>query len=435
MKVLTNPAVADLDLTLLLEDDTMSMNSANRLLAEDDAMLDYSFTPLDLAFADGTIELFDHPAPQTGLSLSAEHAGNADESSSGSSTSGGSPKFQQQQQPSARLIRRRAQIAQSARRFRSRKRTELMNLRHDVQTLTAQLKTLRRHHVILRRSSGEAAAAAAELAAAAKLRRREAEARNAELRRAVAMQDTFVGDLRSVFSSSPRFRREGMLRELVHTDTHFHQSLSTRRLDLLAVCSDDKTKLTLELVRHETKALRTTDTPDLRLHQLQSNDQIGSKHLSVFTFTKSHGLASVFWAATHAIHRNCARAAYLGAAQASPDKVAVEARWIFNTNLTETYGVMTWDFVDQDGLHPVAPSTDTKCEIVGALSVTVEKCEDGVERIVCRSDFTKLHTTCTPSAGAQNFSSMVRIGPQSCGEVVFNAMMNELMTPLQMHVF
>ncbi|DBA02488.1 TPA: hypothetical protein N0F65_010960 [Lagenidium giganteum] len=367
-----------------------------------------------------------------------------------------------------KLTRRRAQIARSARRFRSRKRSELLGLRQEAEDLTMQLVALRARHKALRKS--DRVAEMAERAAAERLRRQQSEARNLALRRTVIMQSTSIEDLCSVFSSAPKFHTEGTLRELVHMYVNLGKHPESRRRDLLAMCSQDKMEMAAELVRRETKALRTGVTPDIQLHTLRVFGQFGSKHVSVYPFD-TIDLPRIFHSACRAIRNNgtmwpkfredamdaqtleapspevdygCIRVNYkstdddmtapqrVAATGAVEDTVLVEARWVYHTRLTDTFGIMTWDFVDQDDLYPLETQTNIKREVVGAMFVSIEKCDDNVERVVVRCVCTKLHTLRLPSQAAHTFSTMTEGKVRGCGSVVYEQIVQDVCRDLGM---
>lgn len=132
------------------------------------------------------------PSPSTSSSSSSDHnqlvdvnADNKDES------------------PEDRKARRRAQVAVSARRHRTRKKNEMMELRKQVGALNSHLEFLRSKHKLLR--SDGAVAEWEERAMAMRHKRRQAEDMNEQLKRALFVQRGFVRDLKSVFSNSPMF--------------------------------------------------------------------------------------------------------------------------------------------------------------------------------------------------------------------------------------
>ncbi|KAJ0397075.1 hypothetical protein P43SY_005306 [Pythium insidiosum] len=199
-------------------------------------------------------------------------------SPSNSSTSGG------EALPSESLdrkARRRQQVAISARRHRSRKKHELLELRRDVSQLTAQLETMRSRHKMTRPSS--AVAEWEERAMAQRRKRRQAEGQNEELRRAIFLQSQFLYDLKSVFSGAPAFTADLNLRQLLHTYSRLGRHPRSRARDLEAICSPAKLHMAMDILRRQTEAIRFT-TPHIRTQLLEANDMFGATIVSVYAF-------------------------------------------------------------------------------------------------------------------------------------------------------
>ncbi|DBA00976.1 TPA: hypothetical protein N0F65_006237 [Lagenidium giganteum] len=341
--------------------------------------------------------------------------------------------------------RRRQRMAMHARAKRSRKKNEMTTLREQVTHLTSHLELLRARHQQLRQSSS--LAAWEEKAMAQRCKRRQAELLNAQLRQALMVQDGFVFDLKTCFSSAPVFSREMKVRELLHTYTHLGTNAAARRRDYESICTNAKLDMALELVRQETLPIRVL-APHLSTSNWSGRGQFGSTHKVVYSF-KEKDVSKVFEAAVCALRgagspwpeydQVVANAEtidapadniYYGAATAhykrkhptagAMDSVIVESRSIVYYRMTESHGIVVWDYVDVDDLFPMSIESHVVRQVVGILFVSREMCDDGVQRLVCRMICDKVHTVNIPTAASQQFSCTKDDARRSCSSALYS---------------
>jgi hypothetical protein len=366
---------------------------------------------------------------------------------------------QLQQQPLDRKAKRRQQVAISARRHRSRKKHELLDLRKEVSAMTSQLDFLRSKHKMLRPNG--AVAEWEEKAMAQRRKRRQAEARGDELRRAIFMQSQFLGNLKSVFSNSPMFTEDLNLRQLLHTYTRLGRNPRSRQRDYEAICAPSKLQMATDILRRQTESIRFS-TPYVKTQILDSVDSFGATIVSVYAFD-TLDIARIFGAACNAIKASSntwpeftgleaqhtivdalpqsnivagkqimrfrfaptedeEMTAAVAPSEAEKELV-VDAHTVSFWHMTQHEAVLVWDYVDDDDLHPPPADCDIKRDVVGAMLVRRELCEDGKERVVCRSICSKIHArTNTSKAILSTFStSPTRSLTRMCGNVVFES--------------
>ncbi|DBA00977.1 TPA: hypothetical protein N0F65_006238 [Lagenidium giganteum] len=345
--------------------------------------------------------------------------------------------------PSDRKAKRRQQVAISARRHRCRKKHEMINLKKEVSHLTSQLELLRSRHKMMRKSG--AIAEWEETAMAHRRKRRQAEQESEALRRAIFLQSGFLQELKSAFSSAPIFNMEMNLRELLHTYIHLGKNARTRMRDYETICSESKLDMALEIVRRETKHIKF-DRPFMASNPLKLMGQFGTNHVSVYSF-EGVDLSRVFFAACKAVQEHgfawpdyCsanikqqtleepssniqyskATVFYKNCKIQDEEAIVVESRSLYYYRFTESYGIMVWDFVDQDDLHPLSPETQIRRDMVGSLFVSREMCDDGVQRVVCRCVCTKLHEQNKNNPAIERFSTSADSAECGCGKAVYD---------------
>ncbi|GMF57676.1 unnamed protein product [Phytophthora fragariaefolia] len=137
---------------------------------------------------------------------------------------------------------------------------------------------------------------------------------------------------------------------------------------------------------------------------------------------------------------------YQSTAAAEGDRstdVSVESRSLMFYRMSDTYGILVWDFADEDDLHPLNPETIVKRDIAGAYVQAVhyftclrpanllctyramvrrEICRDGAERVAYRCICTKRHSF-PPVATApalSHFLDLAEEGGRICGSTVLD---------------
>lgn len=354
-----------------------------------------------------------------------------------------------------RKAKRRAQVAISARRHRCRKKHEMMDLRKEVAYLDSQLDFLRSKHKMMRPHG--AVAEWEEKAMAQRHKRRQTEEKNEQLRRAIFLQGTFISNIKGVFNNSPIFANELNMRQLLHTYTRLGKNPRSRARDYETICSDAKLDMAMDVILRETGST-DLNTPSISTRHVQSTQQeFGATTIGVYAFD-TLDMRKIFISACAAI-RDSGREwpqyvpvdAQVQVVDAPKDnirygvcsiryrseleedeEVVIESRAISYYRVTETYGVLLWDFVDTDDLYPLQAETNMKRDVIGAVLVRREVCADGVERVVCRSICTKIHHSFSAAASPdiQRFSQSTEMGSRVCGSSVYNSIKDEFVRSL-----
>lgn len=353
-------------------------------------------------------------------------------------------------EPLDRKAKRRAQVAISARRHRCRKKHELMDLRKEVTTLNAQIDALRSKHKMLRPHG--AVAEWEERAMAQRHKRKQTEEQNEQLRRALFLQGTFLSNFKALFHGSALSKAELNMRQLLHTYTRLGTNVHARMRDYDAICSDAKLDLAIDVILRETAALDVHCPSITTRHVEPVKQEFGATTVTAYAFD-TLDMRQIFVAACGAI-RDSGREwpqyspvdAHVQVVDAPKDnvrygvssiryrsdvedaeEVVVESRAISYYRVTDSYGVLLWDFVDDDDLYPLDAATTMKRDVVGAVLVRREVCPDGVERVVCRSLCTKIHSfsSAMPTVDIKRFAQSTEMGSEVCGSVVYNSIRNE----------
>ncbi|RLN63279.1 hypothetical protein BBJ28_00006385 [Nothophytophthora sp. Chile5] len=293
-----------------------------------------------------------------------------------------------------RKAKRRAQVAVSARRHRYRKKHEMLDLKKEVTDLTAELHSLRAKHQLLRPDG--TGVEAEEYTMEQRHKRRKAEKMNEQLRWALVMQRRFFASVRAVVSNSPIANAQLNMCSLMHTFTHLGRTSHSRCRDYVALCTDSKTDLAIQILLRETDSMDFTGPPSFSTQLVPTSTPQKQIVTTVAAYTfDTVDLKSVFISAcggilgcgtewphyttvsqygeitdkpqgnilygvsdTHYQHTT--------ATTAQTPIVSVESRSLFYYRMGGNYGVLVWDFADQDDLHPVKDDTTIKRDLVGA---------------------------------------------------------------------
>lgn len=346
--------------------------------------------------------------------------------------------------------RRRVQVAISARRHRSRKKKEMIDLRKEVTYLDAQLDFLRSKHQLMRPNI--AVAEWEERAMALRRKRRQTEAQNEELRRAVFLQGSYISNFKMLFNTSETTPHEMNMHQLLHTYTRLGTNPHSRLRDYNAICSDAKLELAMEVVARETASLDVL-TPSIAVHRVQAHKQEFGATIAAACAFDTLDMRYIFIAACAAIRDSgrewpeyvpvetvvkvidaprdnvrygIARIRYRSEVDSS-EEVLIESRAISYYRVTDSYGVLLWDFVDDDDLYPLDPETTMTRDVTGASLVRREVCADGVERVVLRTLCTKMHAfdLPMPSKDIVRFAQSTQSGSGVCGTIVFKSIRDE----------
>ncbi|RLN63284.1 hypothetical protein BBJ28_00006382 [Nothophytophthora sp. Chile5] len=379
-----------------------------------------------------------------------------------------------------RKAKRRAQVAISARRHRSRKKVsynpnEMISLKKEVNYLNFQLDFLRSKHKLLRADG--AVAEWEEKAISQRHKRRQAEELNDQLRHALFVQSGYVRNLKSVFAFGSPLNVEINMRRFLHTYTHLRTDAQSRARDFAAICTDAKLEMGMQTVLRETEGIPFS-SPHISTRQIStSSTEFGATTLAVYAFDTMN-TPQIFLAACGAI-LGCG-SAWPGYTQVNSygkvvdapsdsiryglsgcryrsddekDEVVVESRGLSYYRLAQRCGVLLWDYVDDDDLYPMLKNTQVKRDVIGtyvlrrgcwcfsvfgavycnrganslsvcgfrSVVVRPEICADGVERVVCRSICTKVHSVnlSKMSSDVRRFSESKKMGAQICGSMVY----------------
>jgi hypothetical protein len=375
-------------------------------------------------------------------------------------------------EPMDRKAKRRAQVAISARRHRCRKKHEMMDLRKEVSYLDSQLDFLRSKHRMTRPHG--AVAEWEEKAMAQRHKRKQSEEKNEELRRAIFLQGGFINNLKSMFAATGTFSAELNMRHYLHTYTRLGKNPRSRFRDYEAICNDAKLDMAIDVILRETTTPYGSNKPSITTRNvIPTNQEFGATTVGAYAFD-TLDLRRIFVSVCAAIRDSgrewpCyspvdAQVKVVDAPKENirygvssiryksdddEEEVVVESRAISYYRVTDTYGILLWDYVDVDDLYPMEAETTMKRDVIGAYvffcfvsytlsplypefvvacllyySVLVRReiCGDGVERVVCRSLCTKLHSFSLASASPDiaRFSQSTTLGAEVCGSLVYN---------------
>ncbi|KAG7389298.1 Transportin-3 [Phytophthora pseudosyringae] len=328
--------------------------------------------------------------------------------------------------------RRRMLSAKNARHYRSRKKNELVTLREQVQHFEEQLKGLRLNHNVLRADS--AVACWEEKAIAQRLKRRQAEEVNEQLQQALFAHTGYVRNLRSIFTESAPPSTALNMRHYLHTYTHLRKDPQLRARDLETIGTAAKVDRAMQVVLRETSTIPVSTSPEILFQELDLGaDGLGKTSTAVYAFN-TRDASKAFEVASKAILTTCgvwpdhsrieasmkfvdvpptefnvlySITAHRYQHNATKAQACTEARDLYYSRMVGSCGVLIWDFVDADDLHPVKYGTFIKRNTVGALVLRPEVCSDGVERMVCRSictDMQILNNSPKPSLNVAEFA-------------------------------
>ncbi|RLM95365.1 hypothetical protein BBO99_00003155 [Phytophthora kernoviae] len=415
-----------------------------------DADFDTSLLSELLLQDDGVADLAGEEYAQTSETLTTV---SNDESSSSDDTSGlpDSPKVASvlkskgRDKVTDRKAKRRAQVAVSARRHRYRKKHEMLGLRMEVGELTGQLHSLRSEYKLLR-PNGQAE----EYTMAQRHKRRQSEKMNEQLRRALVMQRRFFTSMQAFVLNSPIINAELNMCSLLHTFTCLGKMPYSRRRDYLALCTDSKADLAVQILLRETEGMNFAGPPSIVTHIVpaQSVQQQIVTTVAAYAF-ETLDLKSVFvsacdgiigcgteWPQYKAVSQygevkdkplgniryGVSDTSYQRTGTTATQIVSVESRSIIFYRMSKDHGVLVWDFADEDDLYPVKPEVTIKRDLIGAAMVRREMCPDGAERVVCRSICTKFHSFSLPPTASEvsYYLQQSEEGAKMCGFVVYN---------------
>ncbi|KAI9996797.1 hypothetical protein PInf_000059 [Phytophthora infestans] len=281
--------------------------------------------------------------------------------------------------------------AKNARLYRSRKKNELVTLIEQAHRFEEQLNALRRRHHVLRADS--AVACWEEKAIAQRLRRRQAEELNEQLKHALFTYTGVGRDSRSIFTESAPPSAALNMRHFLHMYTHLRREPHLRMRDLEAVGTATKINRAMQVVLRETATIPVSTAPEILFQELDLGAEgLGKTSTAVYAFN-TRDASKAFDVACRAILNTCGvwpdhsriessmkfvdvpptefnvrygitKHSYqhnVTKAQAS-----IEARDLYYSRMIGSCGVLVWDFVDDDDSYPLKCSTFIKRNTVEA---------------------------------------------------------------------
>ncbi|RLN50634.1 hypothetical protein BBJ29_005501 [Phytophthora kernoviae] len=354
-----------------------------------------------------------------------------------------------------RKARRRAQVANSARRLRCRKKYEMMTLKTEATLLEQQLDGLRLKHKQMRVNG--AVAAWEVKAIVQRHKRRQAEQTNEQLRQDLFLQSGFVRNLRSMFSASMPCTIELNMRNFLHTPTHLLKDSNARVRCLEGVCTEAKLDMAKRILLEETGSITPFTTPHISCQQIDLGaSSFGMTTVAVYAL-ETKNACKTFKSVCRAV-LNCSMvwpnyslvnssmkpvdvpptklnihyriSSHEYQSDATGDQVSVETREISYYHWADGCGVLLWDYVDADDAHPQQKDTAAMRCTIGAVLVRPEICLDGVERMVCRNICTKVHTVDTPEVtpAIERFSKSRQLCARICGSLVYETIKSDAAT-------
>lgn len=111
----------------------------------------------------------------------------------------------------------------------------------------------------------------------------------------------------------------------------------------------------------------------------------------------------------------------------SGENLALQARSLSFSRLSDSCGVLLFDFVDDDDLYPISSSANLRRDEIGGILVRNEVCEDGVERTVGRLVCSKLFGRTRATEGGalppvvEHFAELAASAATGCGTRVYNS--------------
>ncbi|POM71628.1 hypothetical protein PHPALM_11775 [Phytophthora palmivora] len=246
----------------------------------------------------------------------------------------------------------------------------------------------------------------------------QSEQMNEKLRRALFLQSGFVRNMRRMFSETMPSSIGVNMRSFLHTPTHLSKDQLSRVRNLERVCNNAKLDMTKQIIMDETSRVKPSKTPHIAVHQVDfGREGFGMTSIAVYALETENACktfkvmcsailnSATEWPSHTLVSSSstkvdlpptCLNIGYnmsssIYECDSTGEQVSVECRDIFYYRMTESCGLLLWDYVDADDINPLQRETAAmRCSIGGAL-VQSEICTDGVERIVCRNVCTAMH--------------------------------------------
>ncbi|ETN02651.1 hypothetical protein PPTG_16253 [Phytophthora nicotianae INRA-310] len=243
--------------------------------------------------------------------------------------------------------------------------------------------------------------------------------------------------------------------KFLHTATHLPTDSQSRLRYLESVCTEAKLDIATQILLSETESTRLFTVPSFSWEPLDVGPSgFGVTSIAVFAIDSSNA-CETFQAARTAIG-NCAVVwpnyslldssvnqmdmqsvkfnIHYGVTEhrfqsgMSEEQVVLESRDLSYFRVGGEGSVFLWDFVDEDNQFPVKKTTAVKRSTVVALLVRPERCDDGVERVVCRYICSKIHMidALELPPGIERFSKSKQLGAQVADSMVYETIKGDV---------
>ncbi|OQR83275.1 hypothetical protein ACHHYP_14901 [Achlya hypogyna] len=270
--------------------------------------------------------------------------------------------------------RRREQIARSARRHRSKQKEELVSLRQQVYLLQGEMEALRMKHKTAH-PEGNDFTEWEEKALAQRRKRKKAEDENGMLRGLLHDQATFTETVRDMWIKSPLITQFPMTQSMLRGDrsyNHLGRDLPSRIAAIQRI-AETRMELAYEFVMRETHAFPSTPGHlDIKLNGTGQDIDIKLIRVCEIDGVDHH---QVVEALIHSVINDptkllmvdsCTR---YGRASlpVSIDRTrySMESLFVIRHRSSNSIGMVSWDSVDQDDLHPIPDEYTIRNEEVG----------------------------------------------------------------------
>ncbi|ETI37129.1 hypothetical protein L914_16224 [Phytophthora nicotianae] len=243
--------------------------------------------------------------------------------------------------------------------------------------------------------------------------------------------------------------------KFLHTATHLPTDSQSRLRYLESVCTEAKLDIATQILLSETESTRLFTVPSFSWEPLDVGPSgFGVTSIAVFAIDSSNA-CETFQAARTAIG-NCAVVwpnyslldssvnqmdmqsvkfnIHYGVTEhrfqsgMSEEQVVLESRDLSYFRVGGEGSVFLWDFVDEDNQFPVKKTIAAKRSTVVALLVRPERCDDGVERVVCRYICSKIHMidALELPPGIERFSKSKQLGAQVADSMVYETIKGDV---------
>ncbi|KDO20438.1 hypothetical protein SPRG_14310 [Saprolegnia parasitica CBS 223.65] len=290
--------------------------------------------------------------------------------------------------------RRREQIARSARRHRSKQKEELVSLRQQVYLLQGEMEALRVKHKTAH-PDGSDFTEWEEKALAQRRKRKKAEDENGMLRGLLHDQATFTETVRDMWIKSPLITQyPGMTPSILAGDrsfNHLGRDLPSRIAALQRI-AETRMELAYEFVMRETHAFPSTPGHlDIKLNGTGQDIDIKLIRVCEIDGVDHH---QVIEALIHSVINDPAKLLMVDACtrygraslpvSIDQTRYSMESLFVIRHRSSNSIGMVSWDSVDQDDLHPIPDEYTIRNEEVGSVLLNTCFRPDGAKYTTLR---------------------------------------------------